>query len=176
MYQHGNVSKSVSQHGMQTVNETLGMSNQTNSCHTLSQCRCSENEIAGPVKNKSRDSGAELFLNRFTGKSSSSGERNKARFWLTRWATVSLELPQNCLQHCGISGCQETFDMIFHSVDNCWERCPSTLSQFISTLRLLYMFARRDRIFVTVAFSLGSCLLLRLCFYLLSACLSAPFY
>lgn len=46
MHQHGNVSKSVSQHGMQTVNETLGMSNQTNSCHTLSQCRCSKrNEL-----------------------------------------------------------------------------------------------------------------------------------
>lgn len=42
MHQHRNVSKSVSQHGMQTVNETLGMSNQTNSCHTLPHCRCSK--------------------------------------------------------------------------------------------------------------------------------------
>lgn len=89
-------------------------------------------------------------------------KQQKIFFWLIQWATVSLELPQNCFVHCGISCCQETFDMIFHFVDNCWECCPSTLFQFISTLRLLYMFARRDSIFVTVGFSLGSCLLLRL--------------
>ena len=88
-------------------------------------------------------------------------KKEKTQFRLIWWATASLELPQDCcFEHWGTSCCQETFYMIFHFVDNCWECCPSTLFEFISTRRLLYMFARRNSVFVTVGFSLGPCLLL----------------
>lgn len=64
-----------------------------------------------------------------TSKKSQAAVINKTtKFWFIWWATASFESSQNCCsEHWGISCCQETFDMIFHFVDNCWECCPFTL-------------------------------------------------
>lgn len=126
MRQRGDVSKSVSQHGMQTVNETLGnVQSDKQLSHTFPVQMLKDKRL--DLSGKEINTGTEVDCEE--SRAAAVTKYTETTFWLRRGTTASLELPQDCcfFEHTGTCCCQETFYMIFHFVDNCRECCPSTL-------------------------------------------------